>query len=90
TVGDLETLIKSSRKASQKIPFYSLPFRAPVRFIRVIFQYILYPFMSVIYRLKVEGRENLKNLKGPVVFAANHTSHLDTFVVLYSLPIIKM
>lgn len=87
TVGDLETLIKSSRKASQKIPFYSLPFRAPVRFIRVIFQYILYPFMSVIYRLKVEGRENLKNLKGPVVFAANHTSHLDTFVVLYSLPL---
>jgi len=86
TVGELESLIRSPGKESRRMPFYSLPFRAPVKIIRMIFQYILYPFMSLIYRLKVEGRENLKNLEGPVVFASNHSSHLDTFVILYSLP----
>jgi len=43
--------------------------------------------MLIIYRLRVEGRENLKGLSESVVFASNHTSLLDTFVILYSLPL---
>ncbi len=86
TVEEIENLVKSSQKDSRKIPFYNLPYWAPVRIIRMTLQYILYPFMFIIYRLKVKGKENLKNLDGPVVFASNHSSHLDTFVILYSLP----
>lgn len=35
---------------------------------------------------QVHGLENLEGLRGPVVFAANHSSHLDTPLVLCSLP----
>jgi 1-acyl-sn-glycerol-3-phosphate acyltransferase len=34
----------------------------------------------------VQGRELLENLTGPVVFVANHSSHLDTPLILGSLP----
>jgi long-chain acyl-CoA synthetase len=36
--------------------------------------------------VKVEGLEHLDGLTGPVVFAANHQSHLDGPMVLWSLP----
>lgn len=36
--------------------------------------------------LKVEGLENLDSVKGNVIFATNHTSELDPFLVPTSLP----
>jgi long-chain acyl-CoA synthetase len=36
--------------------------------------------------LKVEGLEHLAPLKGPVLFAANHQSHMDTPAILMALP----
>ena len=36
--------------------------------------------------VQVDGLEHLTNLTGPVIFAANHQSHLDTPVILDSLP----
>ena len=35
---------------------------------------------------RVEGLEHLKDLDGPVIFAANHQSHLDVPVILAALP----
>ncbi len=87
TVEEIENMIRTPGKTSSRMPFYSFPFWTPVRLIRTIFQYILYPFMLIIYRLRVEGRQNLKELDEPVVFASNHTSLMDTFVILYSLPL---
>jgi 1-acyl-sn-glycerol-3-phosphate acyltransferase len=37
-------------------------------------------------RLKIRGTENLEGLKGPVIFACNHTSETDPFFVPASLP----
>jgi long-chain acyl-CoA synthetase len=34
----------------------------------------------------VDGRENLARIDGPVIFAANHQSHMDAPVILASLP----
>jgi long-chain acyl-CoA synthetase len=87
TVEEIENMIRNPRGASQRIPFYSFPFWTPIRLLRTIFQYILYPFILLIYRPKVEGRENIKGMRQPFVFASNHTSLLDTFAVLYSLPL---
>ncbi|MCL4377081.1 MAG: AMP-binding protein [Actinobacteria bacterium] len=87
TIKDLENLVTMPQKENRKLPFYSFPYWFVVRIIRAAFQYLIYPFISVLYRLKVYGRENLKNLKLPVVFASNHTSNLDTFVLLYSMPL---
>jgi long-chain acyl-CoA synthetase len=36
--------------------------------------------------LRVEGREHLRDIRSPVVFAANHQSHMDTPVILAALP----
>jgi long-chain acyl-CoA synthetase len=40
------------------------------------------PFM----KLKVEGVDYLTNLKGPVIFAVNHQSHMDTPAVMLAMP----
>jgi long-chain acyl-CoA synthetase len=41
-----------------------------------------YPFM----KMRVEGLEHLAALKGPVVFASNHQSHMDGPAILIALP----
>jgi 1-acyl-sn-glycerol-3-phosphate acyltransferase len=46
----------------------------------------LFPALWTVTRPKVLGRDNLSDIKGPVLFAVNHTSHLDSFTVLRALP----
>ena len=45
------------------------------------------PLTKAIARPNVIGLERLDPLDGPVIFAANHSSHLDTGVILCSLPV---
>ncbi len=44
------------------------------------------PLARVFAWVKVEGLEHLESLKGPVIFAANHQSHMDTPAILWALP----
>jgi long-chain acyl-CoA synthetase len=46
----------------------------------------LLPLARVFAWIRVEGRERLSDLDGPVIFAANHQSHMDTPVILAALP----
>ena len=46
----------------------------------------LLPLARVFAWIRVEGREHLAPLQGPVIFAANHQSHMDVPVILASLP----
>jgi len=47
---------------------------------------VLGPLIELYTRSRVLGREHLAALEPPVVFVANHSSHMDTPVVLRSLP----
>ena len=42
--------------------------------------------MDLYTRRRVAGREHLDDLTAPVVFVANHNSHMDTPVILRALP----
>lgn len=44
------------------------------------------PLMSLYVRFDVRGREHLRTLDGPVIFVANHASHMDTPALLRALP----
>jgi long-chain acyl-CoA synthetase len=44
------------------------------------------PLARVFAWMRVEGREHLKAIDAPVVFAANHQSHMDTPMILAALP----
>jgi long-chain acyl-CoA synthetase len=44
------------------------------------------PLARVFAWLRVDGREHLEKLDGPVIFASNHQSHLDTPAILAALP----
>jgi long-chain acyl-CoA synthetase len=44
------------------------------------------PMARLFAWIRVDGRENLDAIHGPVIFAANHQSHMDTPVILAALP----
>ena len=46
----------------------------------------LEPLMRSQVRRRVEGLDVLSRIEGPVIFVANHASHLDTPLILLSLP----
>lgn len=52
----------------------------------VIQEMLLLPALRYIASPRVSGRERLAAVRPPVVVVANHTSHLDTSVVIEALP----
>ena len=91
TVADLEALVAASAgpAAADRAPFPAPRWNQawPVRLVRrAALAVWLLPMTRLFAWIRVEGREHVSNLDGPVVFAANHQSFIDPSVILAALP----
>ena len=94
TVGDLEPLVRpieaggpAAVTSHELIDFPDWNRSLPARALRraSLPTWIL-PLGRFFARLNVEGLEHVRRARGPVIFAANHQSHMDTPVILDALP----
>jgi long-chain acyl-CoA synthetase len=53
---------------------------------RIALPLLILPLTRLFAWIRVEGRENLRGLDGPVIFAANHQSHFDVPSIYYAMP----
>jgi 1-acyl-sn-glycerol-3-phosphate acyltransferase len=59
----------------------------PARFARaLVLDFVGRPLARVLAHPRIEGEDRITDVKGPVIFAANHASHVDTPVLLTALP----
>jgi long-chain acyl-CoA synthetase len=91
-VGQLRALVDrastgETAAATEPIDFPSWNRSLPARAVRrASLPTWLLPLARVFAWLRVEGRDHLQRIEGPVIFAANHQSHMDTPVILAALP----
>lgn len=83
TITNLRTSIKtsSSDKSTSQINLLNSRLFNPIRF---LLQEVSFLGLSMFYRIKLSGKENLPKEK--CILIANHTSMLDTFAIYKALP----
>jgi long-chain acyl-CoA synthetase len=87
TVGDLERMLRgeTSPGAGFHYPYWAL--RWPVTGARFLAHYLLMrPAIVLLGWPRIEGREHLRGVKGPLLVVCNHISDVDPGFVLTALP----
>jgi long-chain acyl-CoA synthetase len=90
-MGQLRALVEEASKGEAG-PAAALEFPAwnrscPARAVRRVgLPAFILPLTRVFAWIRVEGREHLDGLEGPVIFASNHQSFMDTPVIMSALP----
>ncbi len=89
TVADVERLIHEGSSAERvaEYPYPKWARRWPITWLRTLAYYLLVaPFVIVMCWPRVRGKEHLRDLRGPVLFIANHISMVDPGMILFALP----
>jgi len=87
TVGDLERMLsgKGGARVEYHYPRWALTW--PLRWVRTLTYYALMrPAIMLLGWPKIEGRENLKDVRGPVLVVCNHIDDVDVGFVATALP----
>jgi long-chain acyl-CoA synthetase len=87
TVGDLERMLRGDAApgAGYHYPLWTL--RWPVRWVRLLAHYLLMrPAIVLLGWPRIEGRENLRGVSGPLLVISNHIDHVDPGFILTALP----
>lgn len=86
TILQLEELVEQCRGKARIVKLKRWPRNIFVNYIRNLGQAFIFLISQIFMSLRVEGVENLKNLKCPVIFMPNHISYFDAIAVLRALP----
>jgi long-chain acyl-CoA synthetase len=88
TVGELIAMVEAARDARRGARAWRWPLSPIVRAVGLTFQVVLmYPFVSLFYRVRTTGLERLRLEDGPYLLTPNHCLHLDNGIILSRLPI---
>ncbi|HEY9232291.1 MAG TPA: AMP-binding protein, partial [Blastocatellia bacterium] len=88
TVGDIERMIREGvRGEAADYPYPRWPRRFPVTWIRAaVFYLVMLPIIWLMSHVRVVGRTRLNDVRGPLLFVANHVSMVDQSLIQYALP----
>jgi long-chain acyl-CoA synthetase len=88
TVADVQRLLRQPgpRRTEHAYPRWAQ--RGPVRWLRLAVYYgLVWPATQILGHPKIMGRENLKDVRGPVLVVSNHiTRRADMGLILAALP----
>ena len=88
TLADLIALANEARDAKRGVQAWRWPLSPLVRAVGIAFQVVLlYPFVSLFYRVRTSGLERLDPDEGPYLLTPNHCLHLDNGIILSRLPL---
>jgi len=87
TVGDLERMLRGEAAAPARYHYPAWVLRWPVTWLRLLAHYLLMrPAIVLMGWPRIEGREHLRDVKGPLLVVANHVSDVDAGFILTALP----
>ena len=87
TVGDLESLLRGKLPSRTKYHYPAWVQRWPTTWNRLVIHYLLLrPAVFLLGWPRIEGRENLRGVHGPVLVVCNHIDDVDVGLVLTALP----
>src|SRR5712664_3637725 len=88
TVADVQRLLREPGPRRTEYVYPGWAQRGPVRWLRLAVYYALvWPATQILGHPRIIGRENLKNVRGPVLVVSNHvTRRADMGLILTALP----
>ncbi|MBI4201822.1 MAG: AMP-binding protein [Chloroflexi bacterium] len=87
TVGQLHAMLREQGGAHTPVKFPSWGMSRWASIMRGALQRLLiFPSLSLLYRLQVTGQEYLGSIEGQVLFAANHNLYLDNGLIMKAFP----
>lgn len=87
TVGDLERMLRGDAAPGLKYHYPNWALCWPVTWLRTLTHYLLMrPAILLLGWPRVEGREHLLGVKGPLLVVSNHVGDVDPGFILTALP----
>ena len=87
TVGDLERMLRGDATPGVVYHYPSWVLRWPVTWLRLLAHYLLMrPAILLLGWPRIEGREHLRGVKGPLLMVSNHVADVDPGFILTALP----
>jgi long-chain acyl-CoA synthetase len=88
TVGELEQMLRQPAAVRSEYRYPRWAMSWPVAALRVAVYYLLsWPAAMIMARPGIRGRENLRDLDGPILIISNHITQVDLGFILPALPL---